>query len=172
VSCVVGECHRFTLPIVPSTSQSGVSLDMTRMNRIVHGCFRTMTVRYGAVRHNVLSLPVVLADASVVRTGGRARKSSAGDVLTQLFVGAEGTLGVITEAVLRVHPTPEVMAAAVGSFPSVGHAVECIVQTIQMDRDDRPHRSDRRPHGGRELPRDPRERAGGRRRGRARQATE
>jgi D-lactate dehydrogenase (cytochrome) len=92
----------------------------------------TTTVRYGTMRENVLGLTVVLADGQVIRTGGRARKSSAGYDLTRLFVGAEGTLGVITEIRLRIYPVPEVIAAAVCGFPSVTDAVQASIGCIQL----------------------------------------
>jgi D-lactate dehydrogenase (cytochrome) len=92
----------------------------------------TAAVRYGTMRETVLGLTVVLANGGIIRTGGRARKSASGYDLTRLFVGSEGTLGVITEVTVRLHGLPDGISAAVCPFPTMEGAVKTVIQTIQL----------------------------------------
>jgi len=91
----------------------------------------TNAVRYGTMKDNILALTVVLPNGDIVKTGGRARKSSAGYDLTRLFVGAEGTLGVVTEITLRLHGIPEQISSGICAFPTIRAACDAVVCIIQ-----------------------------------------
>lgn len=112
-------------PIDPGANASLGGMASTRASG-------TNAVRYGTMAHNVLGLTVIQPDGSVIHTGGRARKSAAGYDLTRLYVGSEGTLGIITQVRVRLYGIPETMAAATCAFESLEGAVNTVVQLIQI----------------------------------------
>lgn len=112
-------------PIDPGANASLGGMAATRASG-------TNAVRYGTMKDNVLSMVVVMADGTIIKTGSRAKKSSAGYDLTRLFVGSEGTLGIITELTLKLHGVPQAISGGICPFPTLETACRAVISTIQM----------------------------------------
>ena len=115
----------FYFPIDPGANASIGGMISTRASG-------TNTVRYGTIAQNVMALEVVLANGEIIRCGNRARKSAAGYDLVRLFTGSEGTLGIITEATIRIHGQPEAVGSSVCAFPDLRGAVDTVIELLQI----------------------------------------